>query len=210
LAVAVANIEAFRDGVLDASPARLDAVLQALAEADVLLSQVPRESMTAPLVPDVNTLEVCSVITNEVLALEALARQRGIVFDVHQCETTCNACHAFSGDPTHISEIVNNVVSNAIRYTPAGGRVEVDCRRADGTLTLSVTDSGPGISAADRQRIFEPGYRGSASSGTPGSGLGLALAKRFAQEHGGSIDVLNADDGGAQFVVKLTGAVSQP
>jgi signal transduction histidine kinase len=185
-------------------------VLQALAEADVLLSQLPRATATAALATDVNTLDVCSVITNEVLALEASARQRGIIFDVHQCETTCDACQAFSGDPTRISEIVNNVVSNAIRYTPAGGRVEVDCRRADGTLTLSVTDSGPGIAAADRQRIFEPGFRGSASAGTAGSGLGLALAKRFAQEHGGSIDVLSADDAGAKFVVKLPGALSLP
>lgn len=183
-------------------------MLQALAEADVLLDQVPRGTTTAVLSTKINTMDVCSVITNEVLALEASARQHGIAFDVHQCEKTCTACHAFGGDPIRISEIVNNVVSNAIRYTPAGGRVEVDCRRADGTLTLSVTDSGPGIAAADRQRIFEPGYRGSASAGTPGSGLGLALAKRFAEEHGGSIEVLSADGSGAKFVVKLPGAIS--
>jgi len=183
-------------------------VLQALAEANVLIGQLPRETTAEALETSMNTLDVCSIITNEVLALEASAKQRGVAFDVHQCETTCNSCHAFSGDPTRISEIVNNVVSNAIRYTPAGGRVEVDCRRADGTLRLSVTDSGPGVAAADRQRIFESGYRGKASAGTSGNGLGLALAKRFAQEHGGSIDVLSADGAGAQFVVKLPGAIS--
>jgi signal transduction histidine kinase len=208
LAVAVANIEAFRDGVLDASPARLDAVLQALAEANVLLGQLPGDFPPAALATSLNTFEVCSVVTNEVLALEAAARQHGVAFDVHQCETTCDACHAFAGDPTRISEIVNNVVSNAIRYTPPGGRVEIDCRRADGTLTLSVTDNGPGIDAADQERIFEPGYRGAASVGTAGSGLGLALAKRFAEEQGGSIDVLSAGGAGAQFVVKLPGAKS--
>ncbi len=183
-------------------------MLQALAEADILLGQLPRDPAPAALATHKDMVDVCSVIRNEVLALEASARQHGIAFDVHQCETTCNACHAFSGDPTRISEIVNNVVSNAIRYTPPGGRVEVDCRRADGTLTLSVTDSGPGIAAADRERIFDAGYRGSASAGTMGSGLGLSLAKRFAEEHGGSIDVLSTDDAGAKFVVKLPGAIS--
>jgi signal transduction histidine kinase len=188
-------------------------VLQALAEANVLLGELPRGVLPrgatpAMLATSLNTLDVCSVVTNEVLAMEASARQHDVAFDVHQCETTCDACHAFAGDSTRISEIVNNVVSNAIRYTPPGGRVEIDCRRADGTLTLSVTDSGPGIAAADKERIFEPGYRGEASVGTAGSGLGLALAKRFATEHGGSIDVLSVDGAGAQFVVKLPGTIS--
>ena len=205
LAIAVANVEAFRDGVLDASPARLGAVLQALAEVDVLLGQLRHETATATLATSMHAMDVCAVITNEVLGLEASARQRGITFDVHQCERTGEACRSFAGDPVRVAEIVNNVVSNAIRYTPPGGRVEVDCQRADGTLVLSVTDSGPGIAPADRQHIFEPGYRGSASAGTDGSGLGLSLAKRFAEEHGGSIELLGATDTGAQFVVKLAG-----
>jgi signal transduction histidine kinase len=198
LAVAVANIEAFRDGVFDASPARLDAVLQALAEADVLISRLPRDSVIATVATSMDAIDVCAVITNEVLALEASAQQRGIAFSVHQCVSVGEGCHRFGGDPVRVAEIVNNVVSNAIRYTPAGGRIEVDCRRADGTLMLSVTD-------LDRERIFDPGYRGSAASGTLGSGLGLALAKRFAEEHGGSIEVLSATGTGAQFVVKLPG-----
>jgi two-component system, OmpR family, sensor histidine kinase BaeS len=205
LAVAVANVEAFRDGIFEPSPARLEAVLQALAEADMLLSQLPHDSAIATLATTMSPIDVCAVITNEVLGLEASALQRGIAFQVHQCETTGAGCHRFDGDPMRVAEIVNNVVSNAIRYTPAGGRVEVDCRRSDGTLMLSVTDTGPGIADLDRERIFDPGYRGSAGSGTTGSGLGLALAKRFAEDHGGSIEVLGANGSGAQFVVKLPG-----
>src|SRR5665213_1896571 len=179
LAVAVANVEAFRDGVLDATPARLGAVLQALVEADVLLSQLPHDSTIAALATTMHPIDVCAVITNEVLGLEASAQRRGIAFQVHQCETTGEDCHRFGGDPVRVAEIVNNVVSNAIRYTPAGGCIEVDCRRSNGTLMLSVTDSGPGIADLDRERIFDPGYRGRAARGTTGSGLGLALAKRF-------------------------------
>jgi len=208
LAVAVANVEAFRDGVLEPSPARLDAVLQALAEADVLLGELPRTSRSAPLEPTMHAMDVCSVIANEVLALEASARQHGIAFDVQRCDRTGDPCGTFVGDPIRVAEIINNVVSNAIRYTPAGGHIEVDCRRADGTLMLSVTDSGPGIGAADQERIFSAGFRGTASAGTSGSGLGLSLAKRFAEEHGGSIAVLSQMGHGAQFVVKLPGMAS--
>jgi signal transduction histidine kinase len=205
LAVAVANVEAFRDGVFEPSPARLEAVLQALAEADVLLGQLPRDAAIASLATSMSPIDVCAVITNEVLGLEASAQQRGIAFTVQQCESAGQGCRRFGGDPVRVAEIVNNVISNAIRYTPAGGRIEVDCRRSDGTLMLSVTDSGPGIAERDRKRIFDPGYRGSAASGIAGSGLGLALAKRFAEEHGGTIDVLSASGNGAQFVVKLPG-----
>jgi signal transduction histidine kinase len=206
LAIAVANVEAFRDGILEPTPARLTAVLQALAEADVLLADLPRDVSAAALPATIHSIDVCAVITNEVLGLEASAQQRGIAFSVQQCERTGAACHAFDGDPVRVAEIVNNVISNAIRYTPPGGRIEVDCRRADGTLMFAVTDSGPGVAAADRQRIFEPGVRGDAAGGTVGSGLGLALARRFAQEHGGSVELLGANGSGAQFVVKLPGA----
>lgn len=202
----MANIEAFRDGILEPSTARLDAVLQALAEADALLGQLPRDEVTIAPATSISSMDVCDVISNEVLALEASARQHGIAFEVRQCATTGHACHAFAGDPVRVAEIVNNVISNAIRYTPSGGHIAVDCRRADGTLTLAVSDSGPGVAEADRAHIFEPGFRGSAAGGTSGSGLGLALAKRFAQEHGGSIELLSSTASGAQFVVKLPGA----
>jgi signal transduction histidine kinase len=208
LAVAVANCEAFRDGLLEPSTARLNAVLQALAEADVLLGELPGTELPPTLPASTDAMDVCAVITGEVLGLEAAARRKGIAFDVHQCARTGAACREFHGDPVRIAEIVNNVVSNAIRYTPYGGRVEVDCRRADGTLVLGVSDSGPGIGAGDRTHIFEAGYRGSAAGGSTGSGLGLSLAKRFAEEHGGSIDVLGVSGAGAQFVVKLPGVAT--
>ncbi len=210
LAVAIANVEAFRDGVFEPSPKRLAAVLQALNEVEVLLRELsPGQAASPAPVPAFATerrsMNVCDVIANEVLAFEAAAAERGIDFRVQQCATHDPACLNFAGDPVRVAEIVNNVVSNAIRYTPAGGRVDIDCRRAGGALTLTVTDGGPGVRGDEVERIFEPGFRGAAAARTEGSGLGLSLVKRFVEEHGGTIEVGNAEEGGARFTVRLPG-----
>jgi len=205
LAVAVANIEGLRDGVLAPTPERLGAVLQALEEAGVLLGELPNLVMLPPLEPAMRTMNVCDVISNEVLALEGVAHKHGVSFHVDKCRTTIDACHAFHGNPLRIAEIVNNVVTNAIRYTPAGGRIDVDCRHADGKLVLTVSDGGPGVAPEDRSRIFEAGYRGTAAAGTTGSGLGLGLARRFVEAHGGTIRLIDSERPGARFVVTLPG-----
>jgi two-component system sensor histidine kinase BaeS len=210
LAVAIANVEAFRDGVLEPTPARLAAVLQALREAEALLDDVPQLTGTAQLEVESRTIDVCDVITNEVLGLEALAKEHGIGFGVLQCAVHAPDCRNFAGDPVRIGEIVNNIVSNAIRYTPRGGRIEVDCRPSGGSIVLSVSDDGPGLSGEDIGHIFERGFRGSASRNTPGSGTGLALAKQFVEEHGGSIEVQNIAKRGARFTVRLPGNAVPP
>jgi two-component system sensor histidine kinase BaeS len=208
LAVAIANVEAFRDGVLEPSPKRLSAVLQALGEVDVLLRELSPGQAASPVAAfatERRSIDVCDVITNEVLAFEAAAAERGIEFRVQQCATHDPACLNFAGDPVRIAEIVNNLVSNAIRYTPGGGRIDIDCRRSGDALMLTVNDGGPGVSRADAGRIFESGFRGAAAAHTEGSGLGLSLVKRFVEEHGGTIEVGDADGGGARFTVRLPG-----
>ncbi len=210
LAVAVANIEGLRDGVLAPTPERLRAVLQALEEADVLLGELPNLLMLPQLAPAMRTMNVCDVISNEVLALEGVAQKHGVTFHVDTCATTVEACHTFHGNPLRIAEIVNNVVTNAIRYTPPGGRIDVDCRHSDGKLVLTVADGGPGVAPEDRTRIFEAGYRGTAATGTKGSGLGLGLARRFVEAHGGTIRLVDTEQPGARFVVTLPGDVLSP
>ena len=203
LAVAVANVEAFRDGVLDPTPERLDAVLQALHSANTLLHEIrtEREIVTVPQTKQ--TIDICNVITTEVLGLEALAKERGVGFEVRQCASHDAACAHFACDPVRVGEIVNNVVSNAIHYTPRGGHIDVECRPVDGQIALDVTDDGPGVDGEDIGRIFESGYRGSASHDTAGSGIGLALTKRFVEDLDGSIDVLDVEGGGARFAIRL-------
>jgi signal transduction histidine kinase len=210
LAVAMANIEAFQDKKLEPTHARLAAVLQALAEANELLAEIANTSTVATSSAHADEMNVCSVITSEILGFEASALKSGIALQVHQCEHAGAECRTFTGDPLRIAGIVNNIVTNAIRYTPAGGRIEVDCRRADGTLKLAIADSGPGIDGSDQQHIFESGFRGSTAVGTDGSGLGLEIARRFAEEQGGSVDVVSVPGVGTEFVIRLPGMSREP
>jgi signal transduction histidine kinase len=207
LAVAIANVEAFRDGVLVPSPQRLTSVLQALGEAASLLGELspPQMAPQAVLGTNAHRINVCDVITNEVLAFEAAAAEHQITFRVRQCAAHGPACVNFTGDPVRVGEIVNNVVSNAMRYTPPGGEIDVDCRPSGGILTLTVTDGGPGVRSDELGKIFEAGFRGAASTGTTGSGEGLALVKQFVEEQGGTVDVENIADRGARFTVRLPG-----
>ena len=210
LAVAVANVEGFIDGRIEPTRARLSAVLQALEEVDHLIEDLKVAGGGAtpsrgPMHSELRAIDVCRLIANEATAMEAAARERGVEFSIDRCAAVHPACEAFVGDPVRIAQVVTNVMSNAIRYTPPGGAVTVDCHRGPGELVFSVSDAGPGFTSFDATHMFEAGFRGSAARGTAGSGLGLALSKSFVEEHGGSIEVHGAKGKGAIFVVKLPG-----
>ena len=108
-------------------------------------------------------------------------------------------------DGTLITRMVEHLLDNALRHTPAGGRVEVrTVLAAPDKARLSVTDSGPGVAAADVSHMFEPFYRGDASrTRAGGAGLGLAVVAAVARLHGGTVTVDSAPGRGARFEVEL-------
>jgi two-component system sensor histidine kinase TctE len=109
-----------------------------------------------------------------------------------------------AGDATLLQELVVNLVDNALRYTPAGGIVTLSIDRDGAAWRLCVQDSGPGIPAEERPRVFERFYR-VLGSGTEGSGLGLAIAREIAEGAGGSIALGDAPapSGGLLVSVRL-------
>ncbi len=112
-------------------------------------------------------------------------------------------------DPARIVQVLNNLVSNAIRYSPHGGRVEIGVERQGDDVVLSVVDHGVGIDAKALPRIFEPFRRISPSREVlPGVGLGLPIVRRIVLAHGGSIEVDSTPGIGSTFRVRLTGAAS--
>ncbi len=109
-------------------------------------------------------------------------------------------------DPARLAEIALNLLSNAIRYVPEGGSIRVTAvSDGKGRCLVAVDDSGPGIPAAERRRVFERFYRldPSRSAAHGGRGLGLAIASEIAKAHGGSIHVEDSELGGARFVLTL-------
>jgi two-component system, OmpR family, sensor kinase len=99
------------------------------------------------------------------------------------------------GDMNALRTLISNLVDNAIRYTPAGGRVDVAVAYDGVDAVLTVRDSGPGIALEDRERVFDRFYRGSEAGGVRGSGLGLAIVKRIADRHWASVALETGIDG---------------
>jgi signal transduction histidine kinase len=100
-----------------------------------------------------------------------------------------------TADVARLHQVVSNLVENALRHGPLGDTVRVEARRGDGGLVLDVVDSGPGIPAAERARVFERFTRGGSSAADGGTGLGLAIARWAVELHGGGIAVVGDHPG---------------
>jgi signal transduction histidine kinase len=113
-------------------------------------------------------------------------------------------------DPPRIEQVLTNLIGNAIKFAPEESCIEISAGGAlfEGRsfVEVSVADPGPGVSAADRERIFEPYVRTGESRGAGGLGLGLAICKRIVEAHGGSIRIEDRPGGGSRFAFRLPAA----
>lgn len=102
-----------------------------------------------------------------------------------------------------LERVLQNLLSNAVRHTPADGTIRVRAALARGRLSLAVEDTGEGIAAEDLSRVFEPFFRADPARSGPGSGLGLALAKRIVEALGGTISAESRPEAGSRFAVEV-------
>ena len=123
------------------------------------------------------------------------AKQRGIVY-----EREFEADPVVHTDGDRVLQIVTNLIDNAFAWTPDGGRIEVGLAAENGTVAVSVADSGPGIPAGDRERVFRPFFSGNGSQGT---GLGLAIARELANALGGELALKSEVGRGTRFELRL-------
>jgi signal transduction histidine kinase len=134
----------------------------------------------------------------------AMVRERAIQDGVHVTLATNPDVDVISGDERRIRQVIFNLLSNAVKFTPAGGAVDVRTTRANGEVSVSVADTGPGIGAGDLRRVFEEFQQTEAGiERGEGTGLGLALSKRLVELHGGRIWVDSELGEGSTFVFTL-------
>ena len=104
-----------------------------------------------------------------------------------------------------MGRVLNNLVSNALRYTPPGGSVFIQAERLPGMVVVTIRDTGEGIAPEDLPHVFERFYRGekSRSRASGGAGLGLAIVKGIVEAHGGTISVKSIPEAGTDFTFTL-------
>jgi signal transduction histidine kinase len=135
---------------------------------------------------------------------DAAARARSV-----RIETSVSDLGNAAADPTAVARVVRILIDNALRFSPPGQAIRIDARADEGTVALSVADSGPGVPGDERERIFERFARGDNGAG-PGFGLGLAIGRELAERMSGALVLADDDSGGAVFVLRLPAAPSLP
>ena len=178
------TLEQLRAGLLRASH---------LVEQLLAMARLDAAPTTGPVEP-VDLLE---------LAKRVVAEFAPIADDRHlDLGLLPSAAVTVTGNPGELRTLLGNLVDNALRYTPAGGQVDVQVQRAGEEAVLTVSDTGPGIPEAERARVFDRFYR-SADATAPGSGLGLAIVQRIADRHRASVRLEGAEsDRGMRIVVR--------
>lgn len=150
-------------------------------------------------------LHPADIIHQALRTVRSAAGERGvriITRDAHDASTAVSV----QGRPLDLTRMLRNLLENAVRHCPPGGEVEIAVAGSRAGVEITVADTGPGISEDDRERIFEPFYRGprERASEVPGTGLGLAIVREIARVHGGDVTLgQNRARPGAAFIVRL-------
>ncbi len=194
------HAEVLSEGLADDPEARQASVDVIRAESDRLARLVGDLLDLAKLDAHRFTLaqeevELCRLVEHAYHARREEARRRGIEY-----ERSLEADPVVHTDGDRVLQIVTNLIDNAFAWTPDGGRIAVALAAEDGTVSVSVSDTGPGVPAHDRERIFRPFVTGDGSSGT---GLGLAIARELAHALGGEIDLDSEPGYGSRFELRL-------
>jgi signal transduction histidine kinase/DNA-binding response OmpR family regulator len=146
----------------------------------------------------VSALDMTPLLAETIAAMRPLAERKSLVLELDAPDGL-----SLVADPARLRQVVFNLVSNAIKFTPVGGRIAVRASRSDDQVQLSVDDTGVGIARQDLERVFEAFEQVQASGPREGTGLGLALTKRLVEAHGGTIEVTSDLGRGSRFTVRL-------
>ena len=166
---------------------------------ETMLDVSAAETGTLPLRRE--RLDLATVLGEAVDLYREVAEEKHITLHIDK-----PASVFVDGDALRLGQAVANLLDNALKYTPAGGRVRLAGRSEPGLGLIEVSDTGPGVPPAEREKIWRRLYRGDASRSQRGLGLGLSLVKAIVEAHHGTVAVDEADGGGARFTVRLPSA----
>lgn len=157
---------------------------------------------------DMKLLEVSAMLTEAVAANQAFAAQHQATIEIDGMLPEL----WLTGDHDRLIQVMNNLLSNAAKFTPAGGAVHVSLDRIEGLARLTVRDEGPGIPASYQSRLFQKFTQADSSDTRQkgGTGLGLSIAKAIVDQHGGRISYQTADNKGTSFFVDLPLHIEAP
>lgn len=156
------------------------------------------EAETGTMKLNVVPIELASLVGEVTDLYEDTAEDAGVTLHANvPAELTVNA------DRDRLRQAIANLVDNAIKYTPRGGRVDVDASADANATSIRIADTGPGISEQDLPRIFDRLYRGDQSRATRGLGLGLSLVRAYVEAQGGTVSVESNAGSGSVFTIRL-------
>jgi signal transduction histidine kinase len=163
-----------------------------------LLALVRIEAGTFSIEP--GSADLAEIVAEAVEAARPTAERQGVDLSVDADDLP-----EIEGDPYRLGQVVDNLLTNAIKFSPDGGSVDVRVDRRDGCAMIEVSDSGMGIPPEDRERLFERLFRakGAAALQIPGTGLGLTIVKAIVDAHGGRIEVESDEGIGTTFRISL-------
>jgi two-component system, OmpR family, sensor histidine kinase BaeS len=202
VAILQAGHEALLDGVVEASPDQLtslrDEVLRLARMVDDLQTLAAAEAATLQL-----SLRRCDLAEVTAAATDSLAGR----FEAADLSVERQLAPApVMADPRWLHQVITNLLTNALKFTPAGGRVRIETETAGPGAVLRVTDTGAGIPADELPHIFERFWRGRQAAQTSGSGIGLAMAAELAQAHGGQLTASSQPGQGTEMTLSLPAA----
>jgi signal transduction histidine kinase len=199
LTAILGHVEALREGVAQDEAARQESLIVIAAEAarlerlvgDVLdLAKLDTRRFTLRS----EEVDMARLLEQAYTTFAEEARRRGIAYS-----SEIHARPVIMADGDRVLQIISNLLSNAFRWTPDGGRVDLALDQANGTVSVAVQDTGPGIPEDDHDRIFRPFW----SRDGMGTGLGLAIARELAAAHGGHIGLESEPGRGTRFELVL-------
>lgn len=193
------HLEALRDGVLAPDPPTLAALHDEAARLGRLVADLESlaRAEAAALSLERARLDFAGVARDVAGELADAFRAKGVALELDL------AAVPVDGDADRLAQVARNLLANALKFTPAGGRVRVATGRDGPGAFLEVADTGPGIAPEDLPHVFERFWRGRDAAGVPGSGIGLTVARELARAHGGGIAVASERGRGTAFRVTL-------